>query len=385
MNNFEFYNPTRVVFGQGSIIKLNQLIPSNARVLILYGGKSAEKNGTLTEVRTALGSRFVREFGGIEPNPIFETLMQAVTTVRNENIDFLLAVGGGSVIDGAKFVAAAARFANDPWDILQTVGAAITDALPLGAVVTLAATGSEMNSGAVVTRPDIKTKAFFSSPFVFPRFAILDPEKTYSLPTQQVANGVVDAFTHVIEQYLTYPVDARVQDRFAEGLLQTLIEIAPTVINAPADYKSRANLMWSATQALNGLIGAGVPQDWSTHLLGHELTALYGIEHARTLALILPSMLRLRKESKRAKLLQFATRVWDIHTGSEDERIEQAITRTQQFFESLGLKTRLSDYNLNASDIDTLVEQLRHHGMSALGETQEITLDVSRKVFIGCM
>ena len=381
MLNFEFHNPTRIVFGENTVARLDQLIPGDARVLILYGGQSAGKNGTLAEVRAALGMRKQFEFGGIEPNPSYETLLKAIELVRAENVDFLLAVGGGSIIDGTKFVAAAVPFAGDPWQILESFGGVVTKALPLGVVLTLPATGSEMNAGSVITRKASKTKAFFNSPYVFPQFSILDPTKTYTLPVRQLANGVVDAFTHVVEQYLTYPVDARVQDRFAEGLLQTLIEIGPKVINEPADYDTRANLMWTASMALNGLIAAGVPQDWATHLVGHELTAQFGLDHAQTLAVLLPPMLQARRESKRAKLLQYAGRVWGIKAGSDNERIDLAIEKTRAFFESLGVKTRLSDYGITADAIDELVHQLELHGMTQLGEHQDVTLDVSRKVY----
>jgi len=332
-------------------------------------------------VRNALGGRTRFEFGGIEPNPTFETLMKAVELVRAERVDFLLAVGGGSVIDGTKFVAAAAKFEGDPWQILASFGGVVKSALPLGVVLTLSATGSEMNSGSVVTRKATHTKAFFNSPLVFPQFSILDPTKTYTLPARQLANGVVDAFTHVMEQYLTYPVDARVQDRFAEGLLQTLIEIGPKVVHEPADYDSRANLMWAAAMALNGLIAAGVPQDWATHLVGHELTALHGMDHAQTLAVLLPSMLGLRREAKRAKLLQYAERVWQITDGDDDARIDLAIRKTREFFESLGVATRLSGYGIGADAIDSLVAALETHGMVRLGEHGEVTLEVARKVY----
>jgi len=381
MLNFEFQNPTRIAFGKDTVSSLDKLVPIDARVLILYGGQSAERTGTLNEVRQALGGRTRHEFGGIEANPTFETMLKAVELVHAQNIDFLLAVGGGSVIDGTKFVAAAANFSGDPWQILESFGGAVRSALPLGVVLTLSATGSEMNAGAVVTRKATQTKAFFTSPLVFPQFAILDPTKTYTLPAQQLANGVVDAFTHVLEQYLTYPVDGRVQDRFAEGLLQTLIEIGPKVVHEPADYDSRANLMWAAAMALNGLIAAGVPQDWATHLIGHELTAQYGIDHARTLAILLPSMLRLRREGKRAKLLQYAERVWQITQGDEEARIELAIQKTQDFFESLGVPTRLSAYGIEADAIDALVQQLQAHGMTALGEHGDVTLEMSRQVY----
>ena len=387
MLNFEFYNPTRILFGTDKIPELARHVPADARVLLLYGGASAQKTGTLDEVKAALGARAVFEFGGIEPNPTYETLMRAVEQVKRDGIDFLLAVGGGSVIDGSKFVAAAACFDGEPWDILLQRGRNISRALALGTVLTLPATGSEMNSGAVVTRQATQTKLAFSSPHCFPLFSVLDPTKTYTLPRTQIANGIVDAFVHTVEQYLTYPVQGRVQDRFAEGLLQTLIEIAPAALAEPPDYDSRANLMWTATLALNDLIGAGVPQDWATHMIGHELTALYGIDHARTLAIVLPSLLQVQRESKRAKLLQYGERVWGIcsDSASEDARIDQAIARTRAFFEGVGIGTRLSDYGLGTEAVDAVVAQLTAHGMVALGEQRSITPEVSRAILLAAL
>ena len=387
MLNFEFYNPTRILFGTDKIPELARHVPADARVLLLYGGASAQKTGTLDEVKAALGARAVFEFGGIEPNPTYETLMRAVEQVKRDGIDFLLAVGGGSVIDGSKFVAAAACFDGEPWDILLQRGRNISRALALGTVLTLPATGSEMNSGAVVTRQATQTKLAFSSPHCFPLFSVLDPTKTYTLPRTQIANGIVDAFVHTVEQYLTYPVQGRVQDRFAEGLLQTLIEIAPAALAEPPDYDSRANLMWTATLALNDLIGAGVPQDWATHMIGHELTALYGIDHARTLAIVLPSLLQVQRGSKRAKLLQYGERVWGIcsDSASEDARIDQAIARTRAFFEGVGIATRLKDYGLGAEAVDAVVAQLSAHKMVALGEHRSITPEVSRAILQGAL
>ena len=384
MLNFTFHNPTKIVFGTESIAKLNKLIPAQARVLILYGGASAQKNGTLDEVKAALGQRLVQEFGGIEANPTYETLMRAVEQVRIEKLDFLVAVGGGSVIDGTKFVAAAVPFVGDPWTILSA-GAKIESAVPLASVLTLPATGSEMNNGSVITRKETKAKLAFMNPHVFPQFSILDPTKTYTLPPQQIANGVVDAFVHIVEQYLTYPVGGMVQDRFAEGLLQTLVEIGPKVLAEPENYENRANLMWVATLALNGLIGAGVPQDWATHMIGHELTAQHGIDHARTLAIVLPSLLNVQRADKRAKLLQYAERVWQIREGDEAQRIDAAIRQTAEFFESLGVPTRLSAYGIGREAIDTLVSQLEVHGMKALGEHQNITSEVSRRILEGAL
>ena len=380
MLNFNFYNPTRIIFGGDTIAKINDYVPTEAKVLMLFGGESARKNGTLAEVREALGTREIHEFGGIEPNPSYETLMKAVELIREQKIDFLMAVGGGSVIDGTKFIAAAVNYTGDTWEILETHGTKITQALPFASVLTLPATGSEMNSGGVVTRKSTQAKLSFSSPYVFPQFSVLDPNKTFSLPTRQLANGVVDAFIHVMEQYLTYPVNAQVQDRFAEGLLQTLIEIGPKILEDSADYDTRANLMWTASMALNGLIGAGVPQDWSTHLIGHELTALYGIDHARTLAIVLPANLQVRRQEKREKLLQYAARVWQIVEGDEEQRIDAAITRTRTFFEQLGLPTRLSDFGLGETDIEIIITQLDSHNLTQLGEHKNVSLEISRQI-----
>ena len=380
MLNFDFYNPTRILFGKGRIADLDKVVPATARILILYGGGSVKSNGVLDEVRTALGACDIHEFAGIEPNPSYETLMRAVEFVRAEKLDFLLAVGGGSVIDGTKFVAAAVGFDGDPWSILEKRGGNVVRALPFGSVLTLPATGSEMNSGGVVTRKSLHAKIAFSNRLLYPQFSILDPVKSFTLPVRQIGNGVVDAYTHVMEQYMTYPVNSPIQDRFAEGILQTLIEEGPKALAAPEDYEVRANIMWCATLALNGLIGAGVPQDWATHMIGHELTALYGIDHAQTLAIVLPSMLRVRKADKRAKLLQYAARVWGLTAGSEDERIEAAIEKTQNFFEQMGVKTRLGDYALNADSIPSVLKQLEEHRMVSLGERRDVTLDVSRRV-----
>ena len=381
MLNFDFHNPTHIVFGKDRIADIAKLVPTSAKVLILVGGASAEKTGTLTEVRQALGTRQHSTFAGIEPNPSFDTALQAVARIRAEGFDFLLAVGGGSVIDATKFIAAAALFEGDAWDILLQRGRNIGQALPFGAVLTLPATGSEMNNGGVITRRDVGAKLPFRSAKVFPLFSVLDPTKTYTLPPQQLANGVVDAFVHTMEQYLTYPVNAPVQDRFAEGLLQTLVEIGPRLLAAPTPvYDDRASLMWAATLALNGLIGAGVPQDWATHMVGHELTALHNIDHARTLAIVLPAMLEERRVQKRDKLLQYGERVWGIRTGTDDERITAAIAQTRDFFERMGIATRLSDYGLGADAIDTVVQQLQDHGMTQLSEHGDITPAISRRI-----
>ncbi|MFM5337583.1 alcohol dehydrogenase [Aeromonas enteropelogenes] len=383
MNNFTLHTPTKVLFGKGQIAQLREQLPADARVLITYGGGSVVRSGLLAQIRTELAGMTLFEFGGIEPNPAYETLMGAVELARAEKVDFLLAVGGGSVLDGTKFIAAATPYdpARDPWHILETVGSEVRSAIPLGTVLTLPATGSEMNMGAVITRKRTGDKQHFFSPFVMPRFAVLDPVLTYTLPARQVANGVVDAFIHILEQYLTYPVNAKVQDRFAEGLLLTLIEEGPKALAEPENYDVRANIMWSATMALNGLIGAGVPHDWATHMLGHELTALYGLDHAQTLAVVLPALLEAKREQKHAKLLQYAERVWDLREGSEVERIDGAIAATRDFFTRMGLKTRLRDYDLGSLDIDALLGKLAEHGMTRLGEHGDIDLVQSQHIY----
>ncbi|WP_139459450.1 alcohol dehydrogenase [Aeromonas veronii] len=383
MNNFTLHTPTKILFGQGQIAQLREQLPSDARVMITYGGGSVVRSGLLEQIRNELAGMTLFEFGGIEPNPAYETLMGAVELARAEQVDFLLAVGGGSVLDGTKFIAAAAHYdlAKDPWHILETVGSEVRSAIPLGSVLTLPATGSEMNMGAVITRRSSGDKVHFFSPFVMPRFAVLDPVLTYTLPERQVANGVVDAFVHIVEQYLTYPVNAKVQDRFAEGLLLTLIEEGPKALAEPHNYEVRANIMWSATMALNGLIGAGVPQDWATHMLGHELTALHCLDHAQTLAVVLPALLQAKRKQKHAKLLQYAERVWGLNSGSEAERIDDAIAATRDFFERMRVKTRLRDYGLKDLGIDTLIGKLGEHGMTRLGEHGDIDLVQSQHIY----
>ncbi len=379
MYNFTFYNPVKILFGKGQIANIAQEIPASAKILLTYGGGSIKRNGVYDQVVKALAGRNFLEFGGIEPNPRYETLMQAVELVRREGVDFLLAVGGGSVLDGTKFIAAAVPFDGDPWDILAK-HAPITSALPLGTVLTLPATGSEMNTNAVVTKWETREKLYFSSPLVFPKFSVLDPETTYSLPARQIGNGIVDAFTHVAEQYLTFPANAPLQDRMAEAILATLIEEGPKTIQNPTDYNARANVMWCTTMALNGLIGAGVPQDWATHMIGHELTALHNLDHAQTLAVVLPSVLTWQKQQKREKLLQYSDRIWHITDGTAEERIEQAIAKTRDFFESVGVPTRLSAYGVDTSTIPTIVERLERRGVFPIGERRDITASAVEKI-----
>ncbi|PXW58466.1 NADP-dependent alcohol dehydrogenase [Grimontella sp. AG753] len=373
MKNFTFHNTTKIIFGRDQIPEIVNEIPKDNKVMIIYGGGSVKRNGTLEKVRGSLKDHTIYEFGGVEANPHYETLMQAVALVKDKGVDFLLALGGGSVIDGTKFVAAAACYDGDAWDIVKSYGSVVKKALPVGCVLTIAATGSEMNNVAVVTRAETKDKLFFASPYVMPQFSVLEPELTFTLPQHQTANGVVDAFVHVLEQYVTFPVNAKVQDRLAEGLLNTLKEEGPKVLVNPTDFDARANIMWAATMALNGLLSTGTPADWASHLIGQEITGLYGLDHACTLAVMIPAIWKFNLADKKQKLAQYGERVWNIPASDTETMAIQAIDATVAFFETMGIKTRLSDYGLGEDSIPAVIDKLKEHGHVALGEHGNIT------------
>jgi len=374
MNNFEFRNPTKIIFGKDEIANLATEIPANAKILMLYGGGSIKSNGIYDQVKQALAAFEVIEFGGIPANPEYAVLMNALEQIKTQKITFLLAVGGGSVIDGTKFLSAAAEYDGEtPWDIL-TGRKPILKGMPFGAVLTLPATGSEMNSGFVLTRKETKEKLASGGPALYPQFSILDPQVVRSIPQKQIANGLADAFTHVLEQYMTYPNHALLQDRFAESILQTLVEVAPAMLKDPSDYDAASNFMWSCTMALNGLIGEGVPQDWAVHMMGHELTALFGIDHARTLAIIAPSHYRYNLDSKKEKLAQYAERIWNVNSGTLEEKAKAGIDKTEKFFHSLGIKTRLSEYTEDYSGTAEMVsKRFTERGWLGLGENHNVT------------
>lgn len=383
MNNFELYNPVNYVFGKDQIQKLATLVPKNAKVLIAYGGGSIFKNGVYDQVKAALQGFEIVEFGGIEPNPRFETLMKAVQIIREQQITFILAVGGGSVIDGVKFISGAVNYEGDAIEILKKriLFTDISKVIPFGTVLTLPATGSEMNSGAVVTIEATQEKLTLGGSALFPKFSIVDPNVIVSLPKRQLQNGVVDAFTHVMEQYLTYKHDAMLQDRLAESILQTLIEVGPSVVENPSDYKLASNFVWSATMALNGLIQKGVPSDWATHMIGHELTALYEIDHARTLAIIGPNLYKVMFETKKEKLAQYGQRVWNITGNSTEEIAHKAIEKTVEFYHVMGMKTKLSENTENyKKTANFIVNRFEERGWLALGEKQNITLEKVREI-----
>nr|WP_315254213.1 iron-containing alcohol dehydrogenase [uncultured Flavobacterium sp.] len=382
MLNFELYNPTKLIFGKGQIEKLETLIPAGAKILLAYGGGSIFKNGIHQQAIDNLKGFEIVEFGGIEANPHFETLMKAVAIIKEENIDFILAVGGGSVIDGVKFISAAVHFDGNPIDILQKHIMIKENTMPFGTILTLPATGSEMNSGSVVTIAATQEKLAFGGSALFPQFSICDPTVIQSLPKRQLQNGVVDAYTHVLEQYLTYVHEGFLQDRIAESILQTLIEIGPDVVEKPNDYALASNFMWSCTMALNGLIQKGVPSDWATHMIGHELTALYGIDHARTLAIIGPNLYKVMFETKKGKLAQYGKRVFQL-TGTEDEIATAAIEKTVTFFHTMGMKTLLSENAENfEKTADFIVDRFEKRGWKALGEKQNITLEKVKEIVL---
>jgi NADP-dependent alcohol dehydrogenase len=375
MQNFDYHNPTKILFGEGTIARLPEVLPEGP-ILLLYGGGSIKSNGVYEQVKAGLGSRKVFEVSGVKPNPTYEKAMEAVELIRKEKIGFILAVGGGSVLDSAKFIAFAVHYEGNPEDILRSRETVVSKTVPFGAVLTLPATGSEMNCYFVISKGDEKLNG--GHPMLYPQFSILDPRVTFTLDKRQIGNGVVDAFVHVMEQYLTYPSDAPLQDRIAEAVLLTLIEEGPKSLRNPNDYNSRANYMWCATIALSGLVGSGVPHDWSTHYIGHELTALYGLDHAQTLAIVLPAMMWVMRDEKRAKINRYAEKVWDVHDDSD--HVQVAIRQTVEFFESMGLPTKLSAHGIKEDVAARVAERMEKRGFTPLGEKELVTLERVKEV-----
>lgn len=380
MKNFIFQNPTKLVFGKGEIARLNELIPQSVNLMVTFGGGSVTKNGVYDQVKAALKGRNFIEFWGIEPNPHVETLRKAIELGKSNNIDYLLAVGGGSVLDGTKLVAAGIASDEDAWDIVLKGFA--ERQIPFSSVLTVPATGSEMNGGAVITRAETREKFAFGGNY--PHFSILDPEVTYSLSSHQIACGLADAYTHVLEQYLTTPGQSRLMDRWAEGILLSIIEIAPQIKENPHNYDLMADYMLAATLALNDFIRMGVTQDWATHQIGHELTALHGITHGHTLAIVMPGTMRVLKDQKEGKLLQYGERVFGITEGTVEERVKKAIEKTEAFYRSLGLTTRLSEEKVGNETIEIIANRFNTRGV-AFGENRNVTGDVARKILHACL
>ncbi|SHE95991.1 iron-containing alcohol dehydrogenase [Chryseobacterium takakiae] len=382
MLNFEFKNPTKILFGKGEIAKISKEVPANAKVLLIYGGGSIKNNGVYDQVKEALKGHEIYEFGGVPANPEYEILIDALNFIKEKNIDFLLAVGGGSVIDGTKFLSAAANYNGEPWEILRkSVRTFEGEGLPFGTVLTLPATGSEMNSGYVISRRETNEKLSSGGPGLFPQFSVLDPEVVRSIPPKQIVNGLTDAYTHVLEQYMTAPSSADLQERIAESILISLQETAPKVLADDFDYEAAGNFMWCCTMALNGLIQKGVITDWAVHAMGHELTAYFGIDHARTLAIIAPSHYRYNFDSKKGKLAQYAERVWGITNGSLEERAEAGIRKLEEFFHSLHIQTKLSEYTQDFQGTGERVEKaFTERNWTGLGEYKKLTPQDARKI-----
>jgi len=376
MNNFTFQNTTKLIFGKGSIASLATEVPANSKVLLTFGGGSVQKNGVYDQVKEALKGHNTIEFWGIEPNPTVETLSEAIALAKQESCDFILAVGGGSVVDGSKLIAAGALYNGNAWDLVKKPSL-YNAALPMAAVITLPATGSEMNRGAVISNKATKEKfSFFSN---YPVFSILDPETTFSLPPYQVACGLADTFVHVIEQYLTIPGQSPLMDRWAEGILQTIIEVAPKIKENQHDYESMATFMLSATMGLNGFIALGVSQDWATHMIGHELTALNGITHGHSLTIVLPGTMWVLRGEKGDKILQYGKRVWDIEHTDREVAIRMIIDKTEEFFRSLGLKTRLHENGVGQDTIDEIKRRFAQRNLH-LGENRSVDSQVAGEI-----
>lgn len=377
MENFTYANPVKIIFGKDTIKNISSEIPQGTKILITYGGGSIKKNGVYEQVVKALSGYDYFEFSGIEPNPHYETCMKAVALIKEEGISFVLAVGGGSVIDATKFIVSAACFENgDPWTILSK-GSKITKALPFGTILTLPATGSEMNAGAVITKAETQEKLAFNSALTFPKFSVLDPTTTYTLPHKQIGNGVVDTFVHVMEQYLTYyEGDSLLQDLMAEAILKTLVVGGPKALEEPTNYDVRANLMWASTWGLNGWIAQGVPEDWATHMIGHELTAFYGLDHGQTLAIVLPGVMTVLKEQKSKKIQRLGQEVFGI---KGENILTDTVKSVESFFEKMGIKTHLSDYGLGDEAVNKVVDRMTKRGWK-LGECRNITADVVKEI-----
>lgn len=379
MNNFVFQNPTKLIFGKGEIKRLSKLIDKDKKILMTYGGGSIKRNGVYEQVMQALEGYDIVEFSGIEANPDYSTLMKAVDICKTQNIDFILAVGGGSIIDGTKFIATAAKFeGEDAWDILSKKER-LPKPMDFASVLTLPATASEMNNGAVISRRDRQEKLAFHNPEGYPKFSILDPDVVLTLPAKQISNGIIDIYAHTLEQYLTTCLDTKVMDRWAESLLLTLIEEAPELLSENPSYDSRANFMLTATMGLNGFISMGVDEDWATHMIGHELTALCGLDHGETLAIVHPGVMDIMRKEKHGKLLQYVRRVWNITNENEEQAIDEAIERTENFFRSIGKKTRLSEYGIGDDVIETIVERFKQRGWN-VGEHGIVTPEKARLI-----
>lgn len=367
MNKFEFYNPTKIIFGENSINKLNELIrPFGKNIMLTYGGGSIKKNGIYNSVIDILESenKNIFELSGITPNPKLDKVYEGIKLCKENNIDFILAVGGGSVIDCSKAIAVGSKIDKDVWDAFYKNKEACEDAIPLGTILTISATGSEMNKGSVITNWETHEKLSYKTDYMFPKFSILDPTYTYSLPREQIVYGSVDILAHVFEQYFSYPDESNVSDDLAEGIMKTVIENLEIALENPTDYNARSNLMWASTMALNDVIRMGKEQDWNSHSIGHILSGLYDIPHGATLAVIFPNWMKHVYKNAPNKFRRYAINIWNINPAdkSDEEIALEGINRTREYFSKIGAPVTLKEVNVPKEDIDKIVEMFKFDG-----------------------
>ncbi|MDF1508435.1 iron-containing alcohol dehydrogenase [Robertmurraya sp. DFI.2.37] len=366
MQNFTYWNPTKLIFGQGQLVQLKEEVPKYGRkVLLVYGGGSIKKSGLYTQVINLLQEikADIFELSGVEPNPRISTVRKGVDVCKSEGIDFILAVGGGSVIDCTKAIAAGAKYNGDPWELV-TKKAVAHEALPFGTVLTLAATGSEMNSGSVITNWETKEKYGWGSAVTFPVFSILDPVHTYTVPKEQTIYGIVDMMSHVFEHYFHLQENTLLQDRMCESLLITVMETAPQLLADLENYDLRATILYNGTMALNGMLSMGYQGDWATHNIEHAVSAVYDIPHGGGLAILFPNWMKHNLKVKPERFKQLAVRVFgvDPEGKSAEEAGLEGIEKLRQFWNSIGAPSRLADYDIDDSKLELMADKAMING-----------------------
>ncbi|MFD1416465.1 iron-containing alcohol dehydrogenase [Oceanobacillus jeddahense] len=362
MENFIYHNPTKLIFGQGQIEKLSgEIQPYGSRILMVYGGGSIKRNGIYDRVLEELKkiNAKVFELSGVEPNPRISTVREGVRICREQKIDFILAIGGGSTIDCTKAIAVGAVTDADMWDVV-TKKEKPAGALPFGTILTLAATGSEMNSGSVITNWETNEKHGWGSPYTYPKFSILDPVHTFSVPRDQTIYGLVDMMSHVLEHYFHHEDNTPIQDRWCEGILLTLIDVGPRLLADPENYAYRSTAMLGGTLALNNMLNLGYRGDWATHNLEHAVSAVHDIPHGGGLAILFPNWMRhVLDESNVHRFKQLAVRVFDVDTRGKSDKVValEGIDRLREFWNELGAPSRLADYDIDASTLEEMAEK----------------------------
>ncbi|MFS0881906.1 iron-containing alcohol dehydrogenase [Metabacillus niabensis] len=377
MDNFTYYNPTKLIFGKGQVEQLATEVPSYGnRVLLVYGGGSIKRNGLYDQVVNILKDKQIEifELSGVEPNPRLSTVQRGVDICKNENIDFLLAVGGGSVIDCTKAIAVGAKYEGNPWDIV-TKKHIPTEALPFGTVLTIAATGSEMNSGSVITNWETQEKYGWGSPLVFPKFSILDPVNTYTVPKNQTIYGIVDMMSHVFEQYFHHTKNTPLQDKFCESTLRTVIEAAPKLVEDLENYELRETILYAGTIALNGQLQMGYRGDWATHNIEHAVSAVHDIPHGGGLAILFPNWMKHTMSENVDRFVQMAVNVFDVEPSGKDKEAiaTEGIEKLREFWSSIGAPSRLKDYDIGEESIDVMADKAMANG--EFGNFKKLTRD----------